>query len=377
MPSNPPSPPAPATPGAALADVDTPALLIDLDAFEANLAQVHAQAHAAGVRVRPHAKAHKSPDIARRQLAAGAQGICCQKLGEAEVFAGAGIDDILVTNEIVGTSKARRAAQLASRIRLALCVDHALQVRQLGEAAQAEDSRLNVLIEVDVGQGRCGVESPEQALALARDIASFAPALRFAGLHAYHGGAQHLRTPAERAAAIAAACQRTRAVVALLAAHGIACETVTGAGTGTYGLEAASGLYTEVQPGSYVLMDTDYAANQPEPHWPVLRHALSGWCSVISRRASHAVLDGGLKAFATDHGLPRVLLEGWRVDGLSDEHTVIVPTTAGAAPLAVGDKLRLLPGHCDPTVNLHDWLVALRGEQVEAVWPVAARGALF
>lgn len=376
MPSNPPSPPAPAAPGTSLADVDTPALLIDLDAFEANLAQVHAHAHAAGVRVRPHAKAHKSPDIARRQLAAGAQGICCQKLGEAEVFADAGIDDILVTNELVGTSKAQRAAQLAARIRLALCVDHPLQMRQLGEAAQAQGSRIDVLIEVDVGQGRCGVESPAQALALAKEIAQFAPALRFAGLHAYHGGAQHLRKPAERAAAIAAACDRTRAVVALLSAHGFECPTITGAGTGTYALEAASGLYTEVQPGSYVLMDTDYAANQPDARWPALRHALFGWCSVISRRASHAVLDGGLKAFATDHGLPRVLLDGWQVDGLSDEHTVIVPG-ADAAPLAVGDKVRLLPGHCDPTVNLHDWLVALRGERVEALWHVTARGALL
>lgn len=366
---------APAQIGARLEEVDTPALLIDLDALASNVAQLHAYAHAAGVRVRPHAKAHKSPDIARLQLAAGAQGICCQKLGEAEVFADAGIDDILVTNELVGRAKAERAARLAARIRLGVCVDHPLQVRQLGEAARAGGSRIDVLIEVDVGQGRCGVESPEQALALAQEIAAFAPALRLAGLHVYHGSAQHLRTPAERASAIADACERTRAVLALLTAQGFECPTITGAGTGSYGLEAASGLYTELQPGSYVLMDTDYAANQPDPAWPAMRHALFGWCSVISRRASHAVLDGGLKAFATDHGLPRVLLEGWQVESLSDEHTVIVPG-AKARPLTVGDKVRLLPGHCDPTVNLHDWLVALRSDRVEELWPVAARGAL-
>lgn len=367
------SPPAPAVPGLALSDVDTPALLIDLDAFEANLVQVHDRLRAAGVRVRPHAKAHKSPDIVRRQLAAGAQGICCQTLAEAEAFAAAGVADVLVTNELVGAAKAARAARLAASIRLGVCVDHPLQVRQLGTAARAQGAYIELLIEVDVGQGRCGVVHPDEALALAGEIAAQAPALRLAGLQAYHGGAQHLRTPAERAAAIEGACRRVRAVVERLAANGHACQHVTGGGTGTHHLEAASGLYTEVQPGSYVLMDVDYAANQPADGVPALRHALYGWCSVISARPGRAVLDGGLKSFATDHGPPRVLHDGWTVEGLSDEHTVI---TGGpdAAPLALGDKLRLLPGHCDPTVNLHDWLVAVRGDTVAELWRVAARG---
>ena len=359
-----------------LAEVDTPALLVDLDAFDFNLAQVHGRCQAAGVQVRPHAKAHKSPHIARLQLATGAQGICCQKLGEAEVFAAAGIADILVTNEIVGPAKAQRAAELAGRVALGLCVDHPLQVEQLGAAALRAGSRLRVLVELDVGQGRCGVTSPQAVLALVQAITAHSPGLRFGGLHAYHGGAQHLRSPAERAAAIAGAIERVRSVVALLGANGHACDTVTGGGTGSYACEALSGLYTEVQPGSYVLLDTDYAANQPDIGVPALRHALFGWCSVISRRDGHAVLDGGLKAFATDHGLPRVLHPGWRVESVSDEHTVIVPAP-GAAALAVGDKLRLIPGHCDPTVNLHDWLVALRAGRVEQVWPVAARGAMF
>lgn len=366
---------APAARGDAVADVDTPALLIDLDALETNIVLVNAHVHAAGVHLRPHAKAHKCPDIALRQLAAGARGICCQKLAEAEVFADAGIGDILITNEIVGEVKAKHAARLASRIRLALCVDHPLQVQQLANAVRAEGSRLEVLVEVDVGHGRCGVDSPTQALQLAAAITKFGPGLHFAGLHAYHGGAQHQRSSLERAASIERACVRLNAVLELLASHGIPCQTVTGAGTGTYGLEATSGLYTEVQPGSYVLMDTDYAANEPDQRWPVPKHALFGWCSVISRRPSHAVLDGGLKAFATDHGLPSVLIEGWHVETLSDEHTVIVPDS-DAEPLDVGHKVRLLPSHCDPTVNLHDWLVGIRGDTVDALWRVSARGAL-
>lgn len=370
-------PPAPAQAGAPLADIDTPALLIDLDVMEANIARVHDQARRAGVRVRPHAKAHKCAALAQRQIAAGAQGVCCQKLGESEALAAAGITDVLVTNQLVGAAKARRAAQLAGRIRLAVCADHPLQVQQLAEATRVAGTCLDVLVELDVGQGRCGVTSAADAVALAQTIAAASPGLRFAGLHAYHGGAQHLRSPAERQAAIAGAVARTREAVAALAAAGLPCATVTGAGTGTYALEAASGVYTEIQPGSYVLMDLDYAANTPAEGVAPLGHALLGWCSVISLRPGQAVLDGGLKAFGVDCGLPRVLHPGWQVKGISDEHTVIVSTAADAAPLAVGEKLRLIPGHCDPTVNLHDWLVAVRRDTVEAVWPVDARGAMF
>lgn len=379
MPTNTRTTTAPARPGQPLSEIDTPALLVDLDAMEANIALVHGQARRAGVRVRPHAKAHKCAALAQRQIAAGAQGVCCQKLGEAEALADAGLTDILVTNELVGAGKAQRAARLAGRIALAVCADHPLQVRQLAEATAAAGTCLDVLVELDVGQGRCGVTSAQDAVDLARQIEAAAPGLRFAGLHAYHGGAQHLRSPAERQAAIEGAIAKARQAVAALAAAGLPCRTVTGAGTGTYALEAASGVYTEVQPGSYVLMDVDYAANTLAEGSTPLAQALYGWCSVISRRPGQAVLDGGLKAFGTDCGLPQVLHEGWRVKGISDEHTVIVTNAdgSGAAPLEVGDKLRLVPGHCDPTVNLHDWLVAVRAGVVEELWPVVARGAVF
>ena len=367
---------APAAPGTALADVDTPALLVDLDAFEHNLAGVHDRIRATGISVRPHAKAHKSTDIARRQIAAGARGICCQKASEAEVFVEAGISDILITNEVVGPRKCERVARLASRARIGVCVDHLEQVRQLGEAARRHLVRVEVLLEVDIGHGRCGIATAADALTLARALQPYRGHLVFGGIHAFRGSAQHMREPTERSQAVSDAVMQLRDIVGTLEGEGFHCATVTGGGTGTYLLEAESSLYTEVQPGSYVLMDTDYAANRTLGDTPALRHALFGLCTVISVRPDHAVLDGGLKAFAVDQGLPRVLHKGWTVKSLSDEHTVIL-RGRDAAPLSVGSKVRILPSHCDPTVNLHDWLVAVRGDVVEELWPVSARGALF
>lgn len=367
---------APATIGMPIAAIDTPALLVDLDALEFNLASVHDRILAAGVAVRPHAKAHKSVDLARRQIAAGATGICCQKASEAEVFVRAGFTDILITNEVIGRQKCERVARLASGARIGLCVDHPEQVRQIGEAARAQGSRVELLVEVDIGHGRCGVEDAAAALALARAIKSHDGSLLFGGIHAFRGSAQHMREPGERAQAVSAAVLKVTGIVRALEGEGFSCPTITGGGTGTYLLEAGSRLYTEVQPGSYVLMDTDYAANRNAGDMPPLRHALQALCSVISVHSSHAVLDGGLKAFAVDQGLPRILHAGWSVKSLSDEHCVVV-REPGALPLELGDKVRLLPSHCDPTVNLHDWLIAVRGNAVEEIWPVSARGALF
>jgi D-serine deaminase-like pyridoxal phosphate-dependent protein len=371
-----PHPAAPAEPGAHQTEIDTPALLIDLDALEANMTAVHQRIAAAGLRVRPHGKAHKCPDIAQLQIAAGACGVCCQKASEAEVFAAAGIEDILITNQLVGRAKVDRAARLARQVRLGVCVDDTVQVAQIGEAARRYDARIEVLIEIDIGHGRCGVGTAEAALNLARHVERYAPQLFFGGIHAFRGSAQHMREPEARAAAVAGAVKRVAAIKEALEQAGLPCPTVTGGGTGTYALEADSGIYTEVQPGSYVLMDTDYAANRLAPGTAPLQHALFGLCTVISVHDTHAVLDGGLKAFAVDQGLPRMVMPGWTVKTLSDEHSVVVPD-AQAEALHVGDKVRLIPGHCDPTVNLHDWLVAIRQETVVELWPVAARGALF
>jgi D-serine deaminase-like pyridoxal phosphate-dependent protein len=367
---------APAVTGMPVAAIDTPALLVDLDALESNLASVHERVLAAGIAVRPHAKAHKSVDLARRQIAAGATGICCQKASEAEVFVRAGFNDVLITNQVIGQQKCERVARLATRARIGLCVDHPEQVRQIGEAARAEGSLVELLVEVDIGHGRCGVADADEALALARAIKSYHGSLLFGGIHAFRGSAQHMREPEERVEAVSAAVLKLTGIVAALESDGFACATITGGGTGTYFLEADSRLYTEVQPGSYVLMDTDYAANREAAGMPPLRHALQALCSVISVHAGHAVLDGGLKAFAVDQGLPRILHAGWSVKSISDEHCVVLRAD-GALPLEVGDKVRLLPSHCDPTVNLHDWLIAVRGDVVEEIWPVSARGAVF
>ena len=369
-------PPAPASPGDPLAAVDTPALLLDLDAFEANLHAVHARVAALGGRVRSHGKAHMCSAIGRLQVATGAIGLCCQKVGEAEVFVGAGIRDVLVSNVIVGEGKARRLARLARGARVGVCVDSALQVAQLGAAARDVQASVDVLVEIDTGMFRCGVAEPAETVALAEAIAAHRPWLRLRGLQAYQGRAQHLRTPQERMDAIADAAARVALHRAALEVAGHACEEVTGGGTGTYPLELASGAWTEVQPGSYVLMDRDYAANEPLPGVPPLAQALTVLCTVITVRGTHVVLDGGLKAFAVDSGLPEPTDLGWRVRGLSDEHAVMLPGE-GARALAVGEKLQLVPGHCDPTVNLHDWIVAHRRGRVEAVWPVDARGAVF
>ncbi len=367
---------APARVGDTREAIDTPALLVDLEAFEHNVAAVQAQVNAGGARLRPHGKAHRCSTIAKLQIAAGASGVCCQKAGEAEVFVAAGVADVLVSNVVVGMSKARRLAALGPRARVAVCVDGLLQVEQIAAAVKEIDSQLEVLIEIDVGNRRCGVDSAPEAVALARAIAAHAPWLSFRGLQAYHGKAQHLRSTGERAVATGQAAAQAALIASALRADGHVCAEITGGGTGTYPYELASGVYTEVQPGSYALMDLDYAANQHDPDAPKMAHALSLLATVITVRAGHAVLDCGHKSVALDSGLPRVELAGWRVRGLADEHTVI-EKSGEAEALAVGQKVRMLPGHCDPTVNLHDWIVAMRGEHVEALWPVDARGASF
>lgn len=369
----------PAQVGDRLADVDTPALIIDLVAFERNIAAMAEAVRGKGVRLRPHAKSHKCPEIARRQIAQGAIGICCQKVGEAEAFVAAGITDVLVTNEIVGGHKLARLAALARSASIGVLVDDPGNVVELAKAAAHAGSTIEVLVEVDVGAHRCGVAPGAPALELARAVASHAAAgLRFRGLQAYQGAAQHLRRPAERRAAILRAVECARDTKVLIEGAGMACPTVTGAGTGTYLLEGNSGVYTELQPGSYIFMDADYGRNELNSSEPVFAQSLYVWTTVMSAPAAdRAIVDAGLKAFAVDSGLPLVAdrpeLECTKA---SDEHGVLqVPI--GAEKLRVGDKLRLVPGHCDPTVNLYDWLVGVRGGQVECVWPVSARGALL
>ena len=252
---------APAHPGMALREVDTPALIIDLDGFERNLRRMSDAVAKAGVRLRPHAKTHKSPIVAHQQIALGAVGICCQKVSEAEIMVRDGIGDVLVSNEIAGVAKLDRLAALARHARIAVCVDDIENVAELADAAQRSDVRLSVLVEIDVGAKRCGVAAGEPALRIASAIAR-SNSLHFGGLQAYHGSAQHLRSHGERRDAIARATDLTRGTVDLFSRDGLACEIVGGAGTGTFELEAASGVYNELQAGSYIFMDADYGRNR-------------------------------------------------------------------------------------------------------------------
>ncbi len=371
--------PPPAHPGMREDEIDTPALVIDLDAFEYNLDTMAAMIADKPVKLRAHAKTHKSPVIALQQMARGAVGQCVQKVAEAEILAWGGVPDILVSNEVVGALKLARLAALSKIARVAVCADDAPQIAAIAAAAENAGVRLSVLVEIDAGGKRCGVNSGPDAVALAQLIAA-SPHLRFGGLQAYHGSAQHLRQPAQRAAAIASAAEGCRRTVEQLRQVGLDCPIVGGAGTGTFMHEATSGVYTELQAGSYCFMDADYAANLDDAGKPVstFRHALFVLGTVMSAaRPGVAVLDIGHKAVAVDCGLPLV----WqrpdvRYVGASDEHGTLNFGPETAAP-KLGEKLRLVPGHCDPTVDRHEWYVGVRNGRVECLWPVAAHGAMF
>ena len=367
---------APARIGDRQEDVDTPALIVELDALERNVAAMAAAVAGRGIRLRPHAKSHKCPDIARRQLAAGAVGVCCQKVGEAEVFVAAGVADVLITNEIVGAAKLERLAALAPSAKVGVLVDDRTNVQALAAAMRAAAASIDVLIEVDVGAHRCGVLPGQPSLDLARVIVG-EPGLRFAGLHAYQGAAQHLRRPTERREAIARAAELASETKTLIERAGIDCTSLSGAGTGTFMLERDSGVYTELQPGSYVFMDADYGRNERAADDVRFEQSLFVWTTVMSRPArDRAIVDAGLKAYAVDCGMPLVAgMPGLEVIKASDEHGVVRIATGAAEP-RLGDRMKLVPGHCDPTVNLYDWIVAVRNDRVEAIWPVAARGAL-
>jgi len=365
--------PPPAQPGMTLDEVDTPALVIDLDALEANLDSMAALAAAAAVKLRPHAKTHKSPVIAHLQMGRGAVGQCVQKVGEAEILAWGGVRDILVSNEVVGPRKLARLAALSRIAEVAVCTDHMGGVAGLEQAARDAGVRLTVLMEIDVGGRRCGLRPGPDALMLARSIAG-SPHLRFGGLQAYHGRAQHQRSLDERRLSIAEAAGIAAAVRDDLARAGIACPVVSGAGTGTFALEAASGVYTELQVGSYAFMDADYGRNETPPTFRQALFVLGGVMSLP--RSDLAVVDAGHKAVAIDSGLPVPWdRPGVTYAGASDEHGNLALATH-AAPLALGEKVLLVPGHCDPTVDRFDWYVGLRRNRVECLWPVAARGAM-
>jgi len=368
----------PAQVGMHLAEVVTPALIIDLDAFEHNVTTLGQRLEGAGVRLRAHSKTHKSIDIARYQIDhGGACGICCQKLSEAEVMVAGGIDDVLISNQVVDPAKIERLARLALQARILICVDDSNNVTDLSVAAARQGASIECLVEIDCGAGRCGVEPGQAAVVLAQQIAA-SPGLKFAGLQAYQGNAQHIREYVARGQAITAAITQTRATVDDLSTAGLRCDIVAGAGTGSYHFEAASNLYNELQCGSYIFMDADYQRVLDQSGQPLseFRNSLFLWTSIMSKaRPYMAICDAGLKVQSVDSGLPRVFArDDIEYVNCSDEHGNIADPHNR---LELKQKLKLVPGHCDPTCNLHDWYVGIRDDKVECLWPVSARGKAF
>lgn len=365
-------PPA-AQPGDPLARVDTPSLALDLTAFEANLRAMQAWADRHEVALRPHAKAHKCPQIALRQVALGARGICCQKVSEALPFVAAGIRDVHISNEVVGATKMALLGQLARAAKISVCVDNAQNLAQLSAAMVQAGAQIDVLVEVDVGQGRCGVSDDATVLALAQQARAL-PGLNFAGLQAYHGSVQHYRTREERATVSRQAARIAASYAQLLRESGIACDTITGGGTGSAEFDAASGVYTELQAGSYAFMDGDYGANE----WggPLnFQNSLFLLSTVMSTPTpDRVVLDAGLKSASAECGPPAVYGEsGLTCTAINDEHSVVRVEPGATAP-ALGSVLRLVPAHVDPTFNLHDGLVVFKDGVVQDIWEISARG---
>ncbi|MDW3207919.1 MAG: DSD1 family PLP-dependent enzyme [Alphaproteobacteria bacterium] len=371
----------PAAVGMDEADIQTPCLVVDLDAFERNVAKMRDFCREAGVRHRVHGKMHKSADVALYQIEHGdASGICCQKVSEAEAFARAGVKDILVSNQVRDPAKIDRLARLPTLgVRTLCCVDDLTNVADLSAAAQKHGTEIECLVEIDCGAGRCGVTETAEVVAIAKAIDA-APGLRFGGIQAYQGAMQHLDRYEDRKAKIDIAVAMVTDAVQALKPEGLDCDIVGGGGTGSYYFEGASGVYNELQCGSYAFMDADYGrildkdGNRiDQGEW---ENALFILTSVMSHaKADKAICDAGLKAQSVDSGLPVVF---GRSDveyvKCSDEHGVIADPDG---KLAINEKLRLVPGHCDPTCNVHDWYVGVRGGKVETLWPITARGKAY
>lgn len=371
----------PAVPGMDEADIQTPCLVLDLDALERNITKMGDYAKAHGMRHRVHGKMHKSVDVAKLQeKLGGAVGVCCQKVSEAEVFARGGIKDILVSNQVRDPLKLDRLARLPGLgARTIVCVDDIDNVAELSSAAQKHGTELECLVEIDCGAGRCGVTTTGGVVDIAKAIEA-ADNLKFTGIQAYQGAMQHLDTYEARKEKLDIAIAQVKDAVEGLKAEGIECELVSGGGTGSYYFESDSGVYNELQCGSYAFMDADYGRILDKDGNRIDHGEWENAFFILTQVMSHAkpdkaICDAGLKAQSVDSGLPFVFgRDDVEYIKCSDEHGVISDPDAA---LKVGEKLRLVPGHCDPTANVHDWYVGVRNGKVETLWPVSARGKAY
>ncbi len=371
----------PAAIGMDESEIQTPCLVLDLDALERNIEKMGRFAREMGVRHRVHGKMHKSVDVALLQeKLGGSVGVCCQKVSEAEVFARGGIKDVMVSNQVRDPAKIDRLARIPLLgSRAICCVDDIENVADLSAAAVKHGTEIECIVEIDCGAGRCGVTTTPEVVEIAKAI-NAAEGLKFAGLQAYQGAMQHLDSYDERKAKIDIAVAQVKDAVDTLKEEGLECDIVGGGGTGSYYFEGNSGVYNELQCGSYAFMDADYGrildkeGNRiDQGEW---ENALFILTSVMSHaKADKAIVDAGLKAQSVDSGLPVIFgRDDVTYVKCSDEHGVVSDPKAA---LKVNDKLRLVPGHCDPTCNVHDWYVGVRNGKVETLWPVSARGKAY
>ena len=371
----------PAKPGMSEDDIQTPCLVLDLDALERNIKKMGDYAAAHGMRHRVHGKMHKSVDVAKLQEAlGGACGVCCQKVSEAEVFARGGLRDVLVSNQVRHPAKIDRLARIPTYgARAICCVDDVTNVADLSEAAVRHGTQIECLVEIDCGAGRCGVTTTPAVVEIATAIDA-AAGLKFAGIQAYQGAMQHLDSYEERREKIGIAVAMVKDAVDTLRTKGLECDIVGGGGTGSYYFESTSGVYNELQCGSYAFMDADYGRildqdgkRIDQGEW---ENAMFILTSVMSHaKADKAIVDAGLKVQSVDSGLPVIYgRDDVEYVKCSDEHGVVMDT---AGVLKINDKLKLVPGHCDPTANVHDWYVGVRNGKVECVWPISARGHAY
>ncbi|OLF38215.1 MULTISPECIES: 3-hydroxy-D-aspartate aldolase BhcC [unclassified Psychrobacter] len=371
----------PAKVGMDEADIQTPCLILDLDALERNIKKMGDYAKDHNMRHRSHGKMHKSVDVQELQEdIGGAIGVCCQKVSEAEVFVRGGIKDVLVSNQVRDPAKIERLANLPKMgSKITVCVDDVDNVAELSAAATKAGTELNCYIEIDCGAGRCGVTTTEAVIEIAKAIDA-AENIKFTGIQAYQGAMQHMDSYSDRKAKTQAAIDQVQEAIDALTEIGLKPEFISGGGTGSYYFESNSGVFNELQCGSYAFMDADYGRILDEDgnridagEW---ENALFILTSVMSHaKPDKAIVDAGLKAQSVDSGLPFIYgRDDVEYVKCSDEHGVVSDPNG---VLKINEKLKLVPGHCDPTCNVHDFYVGVRNGKVETVWPVSARGRMY
>jgi D-serine deaminase-like pyridoxal phosphate-dependent protein len=356
--------------GQPLEKLPTPLAIVDLDQLERNIETMAAFFAPLAATLRPHAKTHRAPAVARRQIAAGASGITCAKVGMAEAMVAGGIDDVYIANQVVAAQAIERLCVLAQQAKVTVAVDTARNATDLSAATQAFGANLNIVIEVDAGMGRCGVQPGQPTLELAR-IVAHSEGLTFAGLHAYEGHVVQDEKAEIRKSGTELMLNRTLETASLIERNGIDVQTITCGGTGTYNISGVYPGVTEHQSGSYVYMDPGYIEKIP-----AFGLAFSILTTVVSRPTAEKIItDAGIQSLANDYGIPLVKQHpDLSYLYLSEEHGSFLASGDESTDLAVGDQLQVHPGHCCSAANLHDTVFAVRDGVVEEVWAVTARG---